>query len=67
VADEIDIVAEREMLAQEERHARARMRPARMGPPECVECGEEISEQRRAWGAIRCVHHQTEFERRGRR
>jgi hypothetical protein len=64
MADEIDLANERaeiERMAAVSMHA---ARPQRQGLERCAICDEPISDFRQALGAIHCVEHATEAERR---
>ena len=64
MADEIDLANER---AEIERMAAVSMhlsRPKQQGADRCLLCGEPISDYRQALGAVHCVEHATEIERR---
>ena len=64
MADEIDLANER---AEIERMAAVSMhlaRPKQHGAERCAICVEPISDYRQALGAVHCVEHASEIERR---
>ena len=65
MADEADIA--NELIANEMLSALTKMRQnadIKMGPKECMECGEDIPNERRRLGFNLCVECASEFERR---
>lgn len=66
MADELDLSAEREELerANAIKTITRKFRERGPGLDRCAICGEPISEQRKAIGAIHCVEHAAELEQR---
>lgn len=64
MADEIDLANERAEIERMAAISVHMARPVRAGLERCAICGEPISDFRQAIGAIHCVEHASEIERR---